>query len=365
MTKCVSVKNKYKKQSIKFNSFMGFLIAVVMVCIFSLYLNDYFYTKLGNFSDQLYYQLHYEGKSDTSYFEVGYSFLTKLFYSLGFSYKAFKFIMGSISALLIFSRIGKFQINYILLLALYFITAYVWDLEQSRYFFATSILIYATKFFPLKTNQSRIKYLLLILIATSIHKSMILFLFALLFSNKTVWRNRKTLLIFVFVVCLFFKLFPQLLSALGSVLYSLTKSDRILMWLSFHTNNGFYLCFAINGFFFVCMEFMIKKMQKYINLFSKDEVDFISEMYFLIYVLMITIPTYLFALEFVRMIRGVFILFFAAILIVYSKRKSKQLLKSDKLYISVLNIGQILFAVFFLFFFSGILLIPEILNVII
>lgn len=121
----------------KIEYFVASIIFGIMVCIF-----------VGNNSstDQFAYSVLY---SDNSYFPVekGYLILTNFFLNLGASYAQFKGIVILISAILVLSKIkGCSRLNYRVILLLWLATSYWFEIEQSRYMIASSIVIFATKY---------------------------------------------------------------------------------------------------------------------------------------------------------------------------------------------------------------------------
>lgn len=114
--------------------------------------------------------------------EPGYSFLCYLGNLLGLSFMAFKQIMSAISFFLVgafISRVGK---NYALIATCYMVSILVIDVIQIRNFFAMAVLLFGFRYLlkPKMAVSDVVKYIVCVLIAASIHISMVFYLLFIL-----------------------------------------------------------------------------------------------------------------------------------------------------------------------------------------
>lgn len=110
--------------------------------------------------------------------EWGFNFLCYLSNQLGFTYQVFLILISLCGLLLMSSTVFRYTSNYGYVLALYFIFPFLLDAVQIRNFFATSIIVYSIRFLISDSNKDTLCYILLVLLAASIHYSM---LFCLIF----------------------------------------------------------------------------------------------------------------------------------------------------------------------------------------
>ena len=272
----------------------------------------------GLFSDQYYYKLSYYGLPSATYFEKGYMFITEICRKAGLSYMMFKGIAFSIAVILVATSIGVYDANYPFALLLYFISAFQADLEQTRNFFAVSIVIFAIRFLH-KSQQSVLnatKYTILIILSATIHSSMLFFIIFLVLYIK----NNKLFLDLLFptilTLCIIVKIEPKTLIFIGNILYEITKIERMKLWATFLSGRGFYVCVVLHGYMLFIMNKQMRLLQN-VNLDTglKKDYEFVETMYRCLQLLSCAIPLYLFSTEFLRLFRSLFIVYFVAILV--------------------------------------------------
>jgi hypothetical protein len=130
-----------------------------------------------------YYMNIANGVSD-SRFEYGFQILCKISSALGMSYDQFLFIVTFIGLALIASTIKLYTSNISYVLVLYFIYPFIWDTVQIRNFFAMSIIIYGSRYI-ISYQKEYVKYIICLMIASSIHITALFYVSLLLVAIKS------------------------------------------------------------------------------------------------------------------------------------------------------------------------------------
>ena len=146
-------------------------------------------------ADDLMYQNLYAGNL-VNKVEIGFTFLCDFFYSkLNIPFRFFLGIYGALGLTLVGSTIYKYSNNKSFATACYFIFPFIFDAIQIRNFMAMSILIFALRFLIRNNRFDWLKYLMLNVIAISIHSFSIIGLFFLTFN----WISKKKLFIITII----------------------------------------------------------------------------------------------------------------------------------------------------------------------
>lgn len=134
------------------------------------------YTFLSDYDN---YQRSYENIACSGLFDssqVGYTILMKAGNLLGLDFFAFRIIVTGICLLVIYQVIKRYSYNSNYILLLYMIYPMIIDSEHFRNFIAITVLLVAIRFLEKNLLKNKIKYLLLILIASTIHISFIFYI---------------------------------------------------------------------------------------------------------------------------------------------------------------------------------------------
>ncbi len=308
MLAMIPIRNK------KTEAFATSIIFGVMICIFS----------LNNSSlDQYAYSILYE---DHSYFSVesGYIALITLSAKLGFNYIQFKALIMLAAFILLHSRIKNYKhINIRKVLLLWGFTSFWFDIEQSRYMIAACIVIFATKYLETWRIGNFIKFVLLILLAFTIHTTMIVFL-----SLTLVYCNKKFLNVVAVVSCIVTGLFVFMggeIEIIGQLIYKVIPNKRILMWFSFHTHWGWLGPVSVQFFIFGTLWYWRRTLSKgrgAVGL-SPNETSFLTSVYKIFLVSFLFMPMYVVSTEFLRLIRGLLLLYFSCVSIYYAHANAR------------------------------------------
>lgn len=167
-------------------------------------------------ADMNLYIINYENILESSYkgeFEIGYQLLAKISANLGLSYRQFLLIISILGLGLISSTIKLFTHRISYVLGLYFIYPFIWDVVQIRNFLAMSIIIYGMRYL-ISENKNYYKYIVCVLIASTVHMSSLFYLFLVLVKINNI-RKLSIGLIFTVIISIFFM--PQILNILSNI----------------------------------------------------------------------------------------------------------------------------------------------------
>lgn len=133
---------------------------------------------------------------DDQYMEIGYFYINRFIASIGLSYEWMFFTVGFISWLFIFKSVPKLILP--LLIFFLFVDEYFfWSMNGVRQFAAMSIFLVATREI---INKRLLRYIILILIASLFHQTVLLFIpFYFIPYTKV---NKKNVWIILFIISL-------------------------------------------------------------------------------------------------------------------------------------------------------------------
>ncbi|MGD9678797.1 MAG: EpsG family protein [Vulcanibacillus sp.] len=178
---------------------------------------------------------------------------TKLIYSLGFSVKAWFFIISAIFSVLFSATIVKYSkdiaLSFILLIALDY---YYFSLTGLRQAIALAIIFYSWRY--IESNQN-IKFIVFVLIASMFHISALIALIILFLKNKK-FKIQKLVLIPIIIIVMYF-ITPLIVVVLNQFLptnYQFYINSRITLNLS-----GFFIQLVILIFAYLFSSDILKK----------------------------------------------------------------------------------------------------------
>jgi hypothetical protein len=271
--------------------------------------------------------------------DFGYALVSMIFKFLGFNYEIFRLTWSVIGLVLINLTVKKLLTSSNKFYLVYFIFPFFVDVIQVRNFLAMAIMIFAIPYLLSEKRYDTIKFIGLILVASSLHVIALTYiplvlLLRLRVSNKV--RNFYIFLIILFVLMFF----------LRSYIYSLTepivvllksKSIRGISYLQGRTKIHAYVPLFINFmelFIILWADKIYNNLQKSSNLNILEiqnfnyKLKFIKLVKYINYYTMLFIPLYLFSLSFYRISRNILLLNFIACLIVIddsSKEDNKEI----------------------------------------
>lgn len=112
--------------------------------------------------------------------EIGFSMIMRICNKFGLNYQQFLIIIFAIGLILIGYTIMKYSKTPNMVLAAYFIFTFIINATQFRQFLATSIFVFSFQYLLGKDRKSDVKYIVGVMVASSIHFSAIFMLLLLL-----------------------------------------------------------------------------------------------------------------------------------------------------------------------------------------
>lgn len=193
------------------------------------------------------YIIYYYNLGGVKALDLGYMYLNRIFLSLGFEYTTFRMFFSLVGILLIQKTVKKFTINNSGFYILYFIYPFMLDAVQVRNFFIMAILIYSFPFLISGTRKDMFKYIILILIASTIQISALIYLPLCVIGKvrkNALWR---TILIFMIVAGVLLGSNRTLLANITELMLHQLKSydSRIEIYGDIQTKFGFLLYWFI------------------------------------------------------------------------------------------------------------------------
>lgn len=255
--------------------------------------------------------------------EFGFRFLMKLGSLFNISYNGFIMIISAMGFMLIYSTVTKFteNLNYVFLL--YFLTPFFLDVVQVRNFLAMAILIFSTRYLFYEDTKNNIKFLISILLATTIHYSAILYL-PMVFINKTDKKKIVKFIVLISIVLSISTLFldKNILPVIAGLAYKISNNKKIVKWFESRTRYGYILFFAMHFINFL----MISITKKYANNnlenkdglqgYDKNEINnyykFVELVYWINVYAFAFFPFYIIASTFTRLMRNLLLLNYIA-----------------------------------------------------
>lgn len=267
---------------------------------------------LSYFND--YIQMQTSGIS--SFNDIGFVFLEKFFINLNLNFSCFRLFIIVLSFFLVYNGLKRYEVNFHYILSVYMIYQCFMDTMQIRNFLATSIFIYASQYLFISNKKNRIKYLLLIFIASSIHSSLIFYSIFILIDYFI--SNRKginILLLLSFLVSLIIFVFPTVVNQLHYIFIFVGKEQVFLRYFS---NVGESL-----GFLLPLLSFIILSAFMYyfkVIKFSKNSSDLNGSFYFINKISMIFFPLVIIDPTWYRINRGLNLINYSNLWLIYEKQ---------------------------------------------
>lgn len=264
--------------------------------------------------------------------EVGFQLINKLFIFAGLEYKHLLIVLSFSGLLLIYKTIKLHTENAAFVLALFFLYPFIKDVVQIRNFLIMSMILYATQFIIFEQKRGTLKFVIIVLLTTTIHFSSIVYLL-LLFSRQ---KNVNSVTIFsIFITLLGLLLvFTNIIQNIAGIFFPFEKVNH---WFSTKFNYGVIiavLIYAVNLFliFYVYKKIKINTTIK--NSKINKNLIFTIAVYKINIILLLLFPLYMFNMIFFRLYRNMFILNY----IVYSIGLSYIKLKSIETIVFIFSI---------------------------
>lgn len=297
-----------------------FCLMLAVMCI------AFFAENIYSVDQQIYFSSYSSG--NYYYFEFLYRIICKLLYKIGLDYIQFKYVIGIFESILLFLRFKSVRIpNVNWVISLWMLSGFIIETEQSRFYLAMVVVIYATKYLECLTIKSNIKYIVLIIAASQIHTSAFVFMLFLLCNIKKII-YLQYLAGFACIITAISVLFENNWAWLGKLIYVIVPNERILYWLKQSTNWGFLGPVLLQfTYFYLLWAGKIYVIDKKKSKIDKEHYLFFNTIYKLSIILFTVVPFYTISTAFIRVLRGCLILFFSAFTIVvhYAKKRGKMI----------------------------------------
>ncbi|WP_147404955.1 EpsG family protein [Oceanobacillus halophilus] len=296
-------------------------------------------------NDYVNYKIDYETASNQGLMdskEIGYMLLLKFGNILNLDFFTFRLIILGICLIVIYFGVIKrysYNSNYILLA--YMLYPMIIDSEQFRNFIALTILLYGIRFLGSYKIKNKIKFLLTIIIASSIHVSFALYIVLLLVDLK----NKKILvkgialsaLIFALIVFLNNNQIPFI-----SSIQNLIGVDKFTSYTDKKTEYGFLIPFTLHTFNFLlalwAKNIIYNKVNSNITTYEQlnalqkertgqSDISFINMIFYVNIIGFLFFPLFMTSLHFYRIVRNLMLLNFISYSIVSSYLKKDSALK--------------------------------------
>lgn len=303
-------------QKEKLKKIVGGVTIVAMIIMMSM--------NIATNDQSIYNNIYMTGMSGT-YFERFYLLCSNICQKVGLNYIGFKFVMSSIAFFLLVDICKRYHIEdlklpfFLILLSLFCINA-----EQSRYFFAYVIILYATKWLNKDEPYNALKYAIACLVASQFHTITIVYLVMLVFFLDEDHRALAEFLIFMFAVTMTVVMVvdSKFFSFVGTLIYMMTGIKRAIMWFDFSTKLGFIFPVVLQ----ILMMYGLWKMEQVARDLDIDEKQqsLIHFTFQFAKVLCVFSPTYVLATEFARFQRPLMILFYFCVAIIFKHLDFKE-----------------------------------------
>ena len=264
--------------------------------------------------------------------EIGYKMLMKFGRYFGLDFFQFKAVVTLICFILIYKAIPKFAKSFSIIIILYLLFSVIADTERFRNFIATSIVIYSLSvYIDSELKCSKIKYIMMIIAASTIHTSMLGYLIFLFIDNKNP-NNRiiRTITVITSAICIIILLNGNNIPFSNQII-NLTNNERVINYItSSGTNLGFLISFISHGYLFLVIWLSGKYLNKYdiIGSVKVNEKKYLDSIYDMNKLMFVFLPLNMFQLVFSRFLSSLLILDYLYFSIVYNylpRRREKTL----------------------------------------
>lgn len=286
--------------------------------------------------------------------EVGYLFLQKIGIWIGLSYMQFKMLSIIPFILLIHSTIKKYSANCHYVYFFYMLYAMFFDIVQIRNFMAISIVIFAIRFLIKDGTQNKVKYIICVLLATSIHTASIFYIILIFIKKDKSNRINKIVICITLIFCVMTFIYGSNLPFISQIAQNI-DNDKISRYLESKSGYGFVLPFCLQIFNFIMIFFARKIMKgsneeyhnnelynekntiKNENNIIKNRISFVDLIFWINFISFIFLPLYMMSSTFYRVIRNYAILNLIACSLAQNQLRSKPIYRLGFNFIVFIN----------------------------
>lgn len=294
------------------------------------------------------YSYAYNNPDLSLFSNPGWEYMMNIGRTLGLDYNAFLCIIISISLILIIYSTLKVTKNYSIVLFMYMFVFMIIDTIQIRNFFSVSIVLFGLSHFINDKKLGITKYIVSILIASTLHITSLYFLI-ILFFDKRIFKLNKLFITSVLTLIFLFQIFPKFRGKLY-FLFELFGKDYSN---NFNVSFGYIYILIINLISYFVFQYMYK------NKFSKIKSDSLKRFFCICYNLNLTsfvlIPFCMINMNVYRILR--YLQFFNLILFssIYKSSidKKKLTLNRKELSLNIVIFINYLVWFYFIYFIYG------------
>jgi hypothetical protein len=311
------------------------------------------YNTFNHSRDYVNYEIVYgqiENVNITDSIQVGYTILMKIGNLISLDFFTFRLIVMVICVILLYKLVIKrYSYNSNLIILMYMLYPMIIDSEHFRNFIAMTIFLISIKFLEEKSFVGNIKFLFIILLASSFHTAFLLYAFLVFAHTRD--RNRLAKLIAFFTITLSaVAIFNNNQIPLLNLIINFVDDDKINRYLNLRTNLGFLIPMSLH-FSSIVLLYWAKKIlnrKKLRNELAENSIsnlqgnELINEIKFANLVFWLNIigiayfPFFIISIQFYRLVRNFLLLNF----IVYSY--ALRSLKSGTVYKLIYNLSIVL-----------------------
>ena len=271
----------------------------------------------NNNADYQTYKRIFEGKLPNH--EVGFIFITQFFHTLQWSYQDFLKLISFIILFILTIDIAKYCKNVPFVLILFILYPFFLNCVQYRSFFSMVIALRALPYLIGEKKIDILKYIILILLATSIHYIACFYLLLLLskinIPHKQLFPSICVLSIFIAILIV-----TNFIQAVAHLLFSSIKVDNVL---ESRAQLGFIVAWSWHILGFILFQQIYNRHLIYINTTKQILSHKILKKIYTIQVLMLTLlPFYIITSSFFRLYQLSIILIYICAGNLYSIDKS-------------------------------------------
>lgn len=245
--------------------------------------------------------------SGNSYFnDYGFIFLEKFFIQLGFNFNLFRLIITIVCLILIYKGITYYKINIHYIISLYMLYQLIMDTIQFRNFIGMAIVIYSLHFIIERNKNDLLRFFICIIIATTIHSSMCVFIILPL-SNFLLKKSKyiKYISFVILILCILCFFQSNIIEIFDYVLKCINK-EYLIQYYASGSGKSYAFILPLLSFLGYYIIYAICRRNKDIK--NNEEFTLIKHMFIINIISMFFMPLVITSASWYRIIRNLNIL---------------------------------------------------------
>ncbi|WP_172135182.1 EpsG family protein [Adlercreutzia sp. ZJ473] len=176
------------------------------------------------------YEYFYEFRiEEWSGLNPGYVLSERVAWALGFDFLQYRMMMSTVALLLIAWFVNRYTRNGAIVLSLYLLLPFLYDVVQFKFFISAAIALFALRFLIDRVRFFALKYAIAMLLAYSVHPASVLFTFLLV---GLLGRGRSARVSFAITVVIFLLVYTGIAQAVLSGLTDSIKAEAYFAQMS-------------------------------------------------------------------------------------------------------------------------------------